>query len=89
MTKKKLPKSYIKANKVTFFATKMLPKNFSHKTPRYGCLWTCLDPSNYFKVDWDPGAKFWVQGSFGPKYKKLQFSHKTLKYGCLLSMDSP
>ena len=54
---------------------------FFHKTPRYGCLWTCLDPSNNFWGDLDPGAKFWVQGAFGPKIKNLSIPNNMGVYG--------
>ena len=47
--------------------------------PLYGCLWTCLDPSNHIWDNLDPGAKFWVQGPFGPKFKNCNFLTKPHK----------
>ena len=49
--------------------------------PLYGCLWTCLDPSNHIWDNLDPGAKFWVQGLFGPKFKNCNFLTKPHKMG--------
>ena len=49
----------------------------------------CLDPSNNFWGDLDPGAKFWVQGPFGPKLKNMLFSHKTAQYGWLWTRLDP
>ena len=40
-----------------------------------------LDPSNHVPGNLDPGAKFWVQGSFGPNY--------TQQYGSLWTCLDP
>ena len=37
----------------------------------------------------NPGAKFWVQGAFEPKFKNLHFCHKTPQYGCLWTRLGP
>ena len=44
----------------------------------YGLTWTS---GIFFEVIRTPGAKFWAQGPFGPKFKNLHFSHKTPQYG--------
>ena len=59
----------------------ILKLQFSHKTLQYGCLWTCLDPSIHIWDNLDPGAKFWVQGPFGPKLENCYFPTKPYNMG--------
>ena len=63
-----------------FFFTK------PHNMGVYGLAWT---PAISFRGIRTPGAKFWVQGAFGPKFKNLHFCHKTPQYGCLWTRLDP
>ena len=62
------------------FGVKFKNLHFCHKTPQYGCLWTCLDPSYLFWGDLDPRA-FWCQIQ-----KSSLFSQNPT---ILVSVDSP
>ena len=44
----------------------------------YGLAWT---PKFIFKIISTPGAKFWVQGHFGPKLKNCYFPTKPSNIG--------
>ena len=44
----------------------------------YGLAWT---PATSFREFRTPGAKFWVQGAFGPKFKNLHLPHNMGVYG--------
>ena len=44
----------------------------------YGLAWT---PKFIFKIISSPGAKFWIQGSFGPKFENCNFLTKPYNMG--------
>ena len=66
---------------VTFLLFLPLCLEYFQLVPLHGCLGTCLDPSYHIWDNLNPGAKFWVQGPFGPKFKNCNFLTKPYNMG--------